>query len=300
MSDGKTLWLYDRLQKKRVAEQIFERQQMEFFYGHPVGNLIEKLALSHPWCSKLYGYLRSDPHKAHAQINNFLNTYTIDTSEIRKEIHEFKSFQEFFTRELKPEARPMPTDPSLLISPADARLLVFDLRQDRLIPIKGQSYRLLELLGNRSLAQQFSHGLACVFRLAPVDYHRFGYIDDGHHGPHVRLGHRLHSVHPWSLRSGRSVFTENIREYTVLHTRHFGAVIHMDVGALLVGRMVQHFYQGGSFARGQEKGYFELGGSTTILLFEANRVIIDSDIREASQQGIESLVKYRSAIGRRL
>ncbi|PKL75573.1 MAG: phosphatidylserine decarboxylase, partial [Candidatus Melainabacteria bacterium HGW-Melainabacteria-1] len=169
---------------------------MDFYYGHPLGRLIERGLISQPMVSALYGWLRRRPSSAAAQIKAFVETYGLDTRELALELKDFKSFQDFFVRELKAGARPLPDDSESLISAADARLLAYPLHAERLLPVKGRSYSLFELLRNRSLARQFEHGLALIYRLAPVDYHRFCYIDTGWHGPHVRLGHKLHSVHP--------------------------------------------------------------------------------------------------------
>lgn len=297
---GPALPLYNRHSGKVESEQVFKAKQMAFFYGHPLGRLLERRLLCRPLISKLYRWLHSRPDQAQAQIQEFVTQYGLELSELTQPLEAFKSFQDFFIRQLKAEARPLPADPSALIAPADARLLAYALKGETLLTLKGRSYSLFQLLRNRSLAQQFAQGWALVYRLAPVDYHRFAYIDKGWHGPHVRLPGVLHSVHPFSLQTGLAVFSENQREYTLLHTERFGPVLHLDVGALLVGRMVQHFFKGTRFERGQEKGYFELGGSTIIQLFMPERIRLDPDILDFSAQGIETLVQYASTVGRAL
>lgn len=290
--------LYNRQNGQMETEQIFEQQQMDFFYGHPLGSMIERHLLCRPIISDLYRMLRSRPLKAQAQIQDFVQTYNINLDELEQPLKAFKTFQEFFIRRLKPETRPVSKPSQCLIAPADARLLIHPLVEEILIPVKGAQYSLLQLLKNRALAHQFAQGYAFIYRLAPVDYHRFCYIDTGHHGPHTRISGVLHSVNPLSLQTGRAVFAENQREYCLLKTQHFGPVVHMDVGALLVGRIKQAFFMGTEFERGQEKGYFELGGSTIIQFFMPDRIRPDQDILKASAQGIESLVYYGSSVGR--
>jgi phosphatidylserine decarboxylase len=95
------------------------------------------------------------------------------------------------------------------------------------------------------------------------------------------------------------VFTENQREYCLLKTKNFGDVIHLDVGATSVGRIVQHHRAGGSFERGEEKGYYEFGGSTSMLLLRSGMVTMDQDITEYSARGIETIVRYGERIGER-
>ncbi len=96
-----------------------------------------------------------------------------------------------------------------------------------------------------------------------------------------------------------AVFTQNVREYCVMDTAHFGEVIHVDVGALTVGRITQHHRCGHQAKRGEEKGYFQLGGSSILLLFQAGQVRIDDDILNYSQQDIETRVRLGEVIGKR-
>ncbi|HEY9841166.1 MAG TPA: phosphatidylserine decarboxylase, partial [Candidatus Obscuribacterales bacterium] len=213
-----TIQLYDRQTRSLTSEQVFEQGQMDFFYGQPLGRWLEQMLLSRRPVSWLYGRLRERRPAAARQIHAFVTTYGIDTAELVKNPDEFQTFQDFFVRELRPGARPLPPDPALLISPADARMLAQPLAGEHLLMVKGRGYTLFELLRNRSLAQQFAGGTALIYRLAPVDYHRFCYIDACRHGPHQRLGKRLHSVNPLALRTGLAVFGENRREYTLLHT----------------------------------------------------------------------------------
>lgn len=296
---GEPIWLYNRQSGQLETEQVYAQSSMDFLYGTRRGRLLERWLVSQRPVSWLYGRLRERPDPGQKAIRAFVEQYNIDLEELAQPLESFVSFQEFFVRHLRPGARPLPSDPHALMACADARLLALPLKRECLLPVKGRALNLDELLRNRSLAQQFSGGLALVFRLAPVDYHRFGYLDDGHHGPHVRLHGRLHSVSPLALRSGLPVWRENEREYTLLHTRHFGPVLHLDVGALLVGRIVQQQPSGGDFVRGQEKGYFEWGGSTVIQLLMPGRVQLDNDLLEMSTRGIETRVRYGMVIGRK-
>jgi phosphatidylserine decarboxylase len=164
--------------------------------------------------------------------------------------------------------------------------------------VKGKPFTLAELLCDAALAQRYVNGLCFIFRLAPVDYHRFGYIDDGEQGSVRVINGYYRSVNPLALWKNTNIFPENQREVCELHTRHFGNVLHVDVGATAVGRIIQHQREGGPMQRGAEKGYFEFGGSTSILLFEAGRVQPDEDIAKHSKQGIETIVRYGERVGR--
>ena len=294
-----TILLYSRAHGGLVEEQVFERSVMTFFYGSRPGLLLAELLLKRRWFSHLYGAL-----KAHAwsrrQIDGFVRQYRIDLSEVELPVQDYRSFNAFFTRRLKPGARPLPTDCNLLASPADARVLAWEIRDGMVMPVKGRAFSVAQLLGDAQLAHDYRGGACCVLRLAPADYHRFVHIDDGVQGPVRRIDGFLHSVSPLALRTMLAVFTGNVRELCHIESERFGELIQVDVGALVVGRIVQHQRLGGPVSRGQEKGYFEFGGSTIILLFKAGAVEFDPDIRHYSMQAIETLVLQGERIGRSL
>jgi phosphatidylserine decarboxylase len=101
-----------------------------------------------------------------------------------------------------------------------------------------------------------------------------------------------------AIRSSLKIFQKNYREYCILKTKNFGDVIEIEVGALLVGKIHQNLRGGGRFFRGQEKGYFEFGASTIVMVFKPPVVVIDEDVAEYSKRGIETRVQYGSAIGK--
>ncbi len=149
------------------------------------------------------------------------------------------------------------------------------------------------------LSAEYLDGWCFIYRLAPSDYHRFGYIDDGRQDPVVKINGVLHSVNPVALNAVAGLMSKNYRELTILHTKNFGAVVHIEVGALFVGKIVQQHNGAHSFVRGEEKGWFEFGGSTIIQLFKKDAVIPDTDILEQSGEGIETLVKIGEKVGKK-
>src|SRR5262249_28735523 len=180
---------------------------------------------------------------------------------------------------------------------ADCRFSAYPIREDTIYPVKARSFTVAQLVGDEEIAARYVGGLCLIFRLAPVDYHRFGYVDDCEQSPVKAINGFYRSVHPLSLRRMKAVFTENRREYCSLKTANFGDVVHIDVGATGVGRIIQNHPGGGNFARGEEKGYFEFGGSTVILLLKSGAAKIDDDILEYSGRGIETIVRYGEKIG---
>ena len=232
-----------------------------------------------------------------AKIRSFVESHGVNLSEIERPIESFNSFNEFFIRRLKPSARPIDRNPVSLISIADCRLSAYPILEDAVYPVKAGYLSIARLVGDEEIAAGYAGGLCLIFRLAPVDYHRFGYVDDCEQSPVVAMGGFYRSVHPLSLRRMKAVFTENRRDCCILKTANFGEVLHIDVGATGVGRIVQHHPGGGRFTRGEEKGYFEFGGSTVILLLKPGAAKIDDDIAEYSGRGIETIVRYGEKIG---
>ncbi len=290
--------LYNRITKSIEEETIFEKGVMDFLFGSKLGFLASELFLKRKFATDLYARRMHAP-ASRPRIRAFIENYGIDINEIERPVDSYGSFNEFFIRKLKPEARPIDRDPDHLISVADCRLSVHSISERGVLPVKAKSFTVAELVGNESLAKKYTGGLCLIFRLAPVDYHRFCFVDDCEQSPVQKIRGVYRSVHPFSLQRMKAVFTENQREYCLLKTVNFGELIHIDVGATAVGRIVQIAPNGGRFRRGEEKGYFEFGGSTCILLLPPNAATIDEDIMTHASQGIETIVRYGERIGRK-
>jgi phosphatidylserine decarboxylase len=120
-------------------------------------------------------------------------------------------------------------------------------------------------------------------------------VADGEKEENVPIPGVLHTVNPIA-NDYYPIYKENSREYSLLHTAVFGDIVMMEVGALLVGKIVNHHGKA-KVVRGQEKGYFQFGGSTVVLLLKKGSVSVDPDILENSRQGIETVVKIGEKIG---
>jgi len=289
--------VYNRARKVLEEEEVLGRRLTNLFYGTYLGRCFCSLFLTWRPLSKLYGCLQNRSRSAR-KIDRFIEKCHINTDEIEAPSGGYRCFNDFFTRKVKAESRSIHPDPKILISPADGRLLVYPVQDGAVYPVKGVTFTVEELIADRSAASTYKGGLCLIFRLAPLDYHRFCYIDDGEHGPVNSIGGNLHSVNPIAIRSNLKIFQKNYREYCILKTKNFGDVIQIEVGALLVGKIHQNLRRGGRFSRGQEKGYFEFGASTIVMAFEPLTASIDEDITQYSRRGIETLVQYGSAIGK--
>lgn len=228
-------------------------------------------------------------------IGPFIKANAIDMSEYPD--RPYKSFNDFFCRSIKPELRPVDMDPDHLIAPCDGLLSAWKINQDLVLSVKQCPYTLTSLLKNAALARRYRDGVCLVFRLCVNNYHRYIYADSGQKTRNVFIPGVLHTVRPAALEE-ISVFRENCREYTLIRSRTFDDIVQMEVGAMLVGRITNHT-QKGMAERGQEKGYFEYGGSTIILLLKKDQVSLLPEILRNSEQGIETPVKLGRMIGTR-
>lgn len=279
-------------------EPVFNEAWLRFMYYTPIGAMVRHAVLRSRLFSELYGRLNRSQRSA-KKIQKFIRTYAIDTGDLDRPIESFRSFNDFFTRRLRDGARPIDPSPARLISPADARVIKYELKKNTIFPVKGRSFSLDALLERPDVAQDFVDGTVIVLRLAPFDYHRFCYIDDARVGSAWTAGRLYEAVHPYAIWARAKSFTINVRDCCLLHTRHFGDVLHVDVGALGVGAITQFDQSGSSVSRGQEKGLFALGGSTIVLVFKRNAIVMDADIEENSTRHIETLVRYGEGIGSR-
>ena len=282
-----------------VDETIESERMLRWLFEDPIGHVVMRAVVNHKPFHTFYGCLK-DSARSRAEIPGFIARHGIDMQEAeREDPGSYRSFNDFFTRTLKAGARPFPDEPHRLGSPAEGKVLVYPtLGADMRMPVKGMSLGAAALLADAELARRFEGGAALVVRLAPYDYHRFHFPDDGTAGvPRLIPGEYL-SVNPISLARYPDGFCRNTRAVTLIATRHFGEIAYVEVGATTVGTIVQTHQPGTPVARGGEKGYFRYGGSTVVLLFEPGRVVFDPDLVADSAAGLEVQVKAGSGIAR--
>lgn len=264
---------------------------LDWMYGTAPGRALTGL-LVRPWVSRTAGKLL-DSKLSKAAIEPFKKKNHIDMSDFAP--REYVSFNDFFTRPLRENARPVDGNPDTLTAPCDSKLSVYPITETAKFRIKGVDYTVEELLRSHSLAQKFEGGTLLLFRLTVGDYHRYAYIDDGYVGHNVRIPGIYHTVNPAAC-SRLPVYRENTREYCLLESRNFGTVLQMEVGATMVGRIVNSSGEK-QVQRGEEKGRFEFGGSTVIVLLQKDAAVLDDDLWENTRQEVETVVKLGEKIG---
>ncbi len=276
--------------RKKIKIDINPKGSLHFLYDTILGRCILKI-LTLPVISKIVG----------AFMNSRLSIPLIDRFILKNNINmneyeniKYKSYNEFFTRKILKEKREVSMIPNYFISPCDAKLTAYKVDSNLLFSIKGTTYSIPELLKNDKLANKYSNGTLLIFRLSVDDYHRYCYIDNGSKDANTYIKGILHTVQPIALKK-YNIYKTNCREYTVLHTEHFGDVIQVEVGAMMVGK-IKNLHDKHTFTKGDEKGYFEFGGSTICLIIN-NDIIIDDEIWNNTNAGYETYVKYGERIG---
>lgn len=289
----------DRRTGEIVAELLLHETAQQWIYGWPLGFRLFNLLLNNSVFCRLYGRMQ-DSGRSRRKIAEFIKKYGIDVAEIERPPETYQNFNEFFTRRLKPGARPFVSDPNVLCSPADGKVLVYSrLNAESRIPVKGSSVTIEALLASRTGVEPYCGGAALIVRLAPYDYHRFHFPDSGEAGAARTVPGRYCVVHPVALERVPDAFIRNKRTVTEFASDRFGRIACVEVAGFAVGRIVQT-YTPGRVDRGQEKGYFQFGGSTLVLLFEPGAIQFDEDLVRDSACGLEVHVQAGSGIGSRV
>lgn len=265
---------------------------LAFLYKTLTGRILLKIAIN-PLFSDVFRLYFDSPLSV-PLIKPFVRRHRINAEEYEKK--RYLSFNDFFKRKIATGKRKIDRVDSHLISPCDGALSAYEIKEESVFQIKGSQYHVADLLQNHELAKRYSNGTCLIFRLTPADYHRYCYIDHGKKGNNRTIAGKLHTVRKIAM-ARYHVYKQNAREYTVLDTRNFGHVIQVEVGALLIGRITNH-HSNHNFERGEEKGMFEFGGSTIVLLLEANTACIDDEIIINTLAGRETHVKLGEKIGK--
>ncbi|RYD31335.1 MAG: phosphatidylserine decarboxylase [Verrucomicrobiaceae bacterium] len=275
---------FNRYTGKIEEEQIYGERALRFAYQTPPGRVALSWAVKRAWFSRWYGQ-RMDRWKTSLLINPFIEKYKLDPEEFALPPSKYHTFNEFFYRKLKPEARPIDSDPASVVFPADGRHLGFQrISEVEAVFVKGQRFNLSALLGSGELAERYADGTLVLSRLCPVDYHRFHFSTGGTPVSPKLINGPLYSVSPIALKRNLSYLWQNKRVLTVIRTTQLGEVIQMEIGATNVGSIVQTAVPYQPVTKGAEKGYFRFGGSSTITLFEPGKVTLASDLLEQTAQ----------------
>ncbi|MCH9626301.1 MAG: Phosphatidylserine decarboxylase proenzyme [Chlamydiales bacterium] len=289
----KKIYYIDRQTGEKKQERVYYEKTLHFLYGSALGRFFTNIIAHIPFFSQLFGWWQSTRWTRH-KIAPFIQKYGVKTEEFAEPATSFTSFNAFFVRKLKKQARPISSG---AILPADGRYLVYPNCEtvDGFV-IKGKKFSLKKLIGNADLANKYAKGALVIARLCPSDYHRFHFpLTCTPSAPRLING-PLYSVNPIALQQNLEIFSENKRVITSLETERHGKVLFIEVGATNVGSIHQTYIPNQTYQKGDEKGFFSFGGSSILLLFETSAIQFADDLIKNSAQHIETLCLFGQSL----
>ena len=289
MGEDKTIQCVDR-SGQEVKLNNHQSGLFRFLYDCSAGGFVLH-GITHPLPSKLVGWFLNSGASKHL-IPSFIRRNDIDVREFEEVPYD--SFNEFFYRKIKAGERELDSSERSIVSPCDGKIQIFPINEDSRFEIKGLPYTIATLLRDAELAERYQGGTLMLIRLSVDDYHRYSYPVSGREKGSVKIKGRFHTVNPFAAER-RAIYCENSREYSLIDTESIGTVLMMQVGALMVGKIVNK-HAVGSVTRGEEKGYFRFGASSIVLCFEKDKIIPDADIVENTEKGIETKVRLGEKI----
>ena len=282
-----------RSRNNKETKIIESSKTLNFLYDNLFGRVVLKLFTT-KFISNIIGMYMNSSLSKH-KIKSFIKENSIDMSEY--EDKKYSSYNDFFTRKILKSKRKIDLDKSSFISPCDSKLSVYKISDELTFNIKDSWYSIDSLVEN-NIMDEYNDGYLLIFRLSTDDYHRYCYIDSGSKTKNYHIKGIYHTVQPIALKH-YNFFKTNTREYTILNTDNFDKVLHVEIGAMGVGR-IKNYHEEYRFKKGEEKGYFEFGGSTICLIVKKNIIDIDKDIMDNSKEGIETIVKYGEKIAKKI
>lgn len=275
---------YYNLKTNKYIEIEENNRGLNFLYSNVFGRIILKIVISKP-IRNIYNKYMTSKYSL-KKIDKFIKNNNINMDEYQEE--NYKSFNDFFIRKIKDDKRKVSKG---LFAIADSKLSVYKIDDNSSFKVKNSIYTIDELL--QSDGSSFKDGYALIFRLCVDDYHHYVYPDDGEVLSNKHINGVLHTVQPLAFKKYK-VFSENDREVTFLNTKKYGEMAYIEVGAMMIGKIVNEEVT--KFKRGEEKGHFEFGGSTVILLFKKDQIKINKKIIENSKKEIETIVKLGDSL----
>lgn len=287
-----TIEFIDRKSGSRCRETVYGDSYIKLLYGNTwvsrlCAPILLPLVATTSLFSRLYGYFQS-LSSSKRKILPFIKKFDVDVKEFQKNPEEFSSFNDFFTRKLQPEARPIDKLHESAIIPADGRYLFYpDIKNCDGFVVKGKKFDLKQFLQNEQLAEEYENGSMVLARLCPSDYHRYHFPCNGIPQPSHLIDGYLYSVNPTAIKNRIEIFCENKRRYCEYYTKLFGKIVIVEVGATCVGTIHETYTPLKLYEKGDEMGYFSFGGSSLVLLFPQNTITFDADLLKASASHTE-------------
>lgn len=276
---------YNRYTQSLEQESVYGEPFIKWAYGHPLGKATSKLLLKRSFFSRWYGRRMAAP-SSRKKVLSFIQKYSINMDDFALKAEDYPTFNDFFYRRLSPNARSIHTHH--VVFPADGRHMGFQNIADiKNVYVKGQNFDLKTLLNSDALFERYKNGTLILSRLCPVDYHRFHFPVNGIPSSPFLINGTLDSVNPFALRRNLRILSQNKRMLTSIQTSNLGTVLMIEIGAVCVGSIIQTFVPNNPVCKGDEKGYFQFGGSSTMLLFEPEKIQLAEDLVHHTSKGHE-------------
>jgi phosphatidylserine decarboxylase len=299
MSTRVSVTYCDRGRRKLLSEEIYAHGFLSWSYNTRLGKLATDLLLRQKIVSRLYGWYHRQPW-SRRRIESFCQRMSVNTGELLCPLSAYASFNDFFTRKIDLSQRTLCGDPDVCIAPADGKVLAYpSVDPDKIFRIKRSPFNLRSFLADDKLAERFAFGSMVVGRLCLSDYHHFHFPDSGVPQRAVSIKGKYYAVGPYALDWLIPFYTENHRMLTLFDSDHFGQMAIVEIGAFTVGSIQQRYSPGMSVSRGAEKGGFELGGSTVVLLFQKGKIELDQDLCINTEKEIETYLHLGESVGRK-
>ena len=320
--------IIERKTGRLIQEEEYGQKAIYFLYHHFLGRLLLKMIFARPYFSFLRG-LYYNSFLSKKDIASFVEKYGLSKELLKKR---YQSFGDFFSRKEAVYLREAGKENTKengeawkekiqgklpFYASASGKALAYRIDEEgRLIlppgvqkegagkkenfhflplEIKGNFYSIEKILKARC-PEFLKGGTLLVFRLSLPDYHRYIFPAEGKRLRTKQIKGRLDSVRKEAAHF--KAFSENKREVSLLELTGMGKILHVEVGAMLVGHIHNHSANQlpFRFAAGEEKGYFSLGGSTIVELLN-EKIVIDEDLFENTKKGLETKLKIGERIG---
>ncbi len=311
----------DRESGRVLAERLYADQLLRWIYAAPweSGSWVLR-AVTSPHTSQILSLLNYDLPGGSGLwgIDRFVRQLGVDLDECIEPADRLKSPRKIFERRIRYwEVRPMEDQPECIVSPCDARLLLGSIASGSSLFLKGKFFDFEELFGSdhRKWLEAFQGGDYAICRLTPDKYHYNHMPVSGVVRDIYEVHGRYHSCNPGSVVAIETPYSKNVRTVTVVDTdvaegTGVGLVALIEIVALMIGKIDQCYsareYEeplsvkaGMLLKKGQPKSLYRPGSSTTVVMFQAERVHFCDDLmRNMARTDVES--RFSSGFGRSL
>jgi phosphatidylserine decarboxylase len=298
MKENFDITYYDRASGVFMSERVYARAFLFWSYNTSLGQFTTNLLLRQRLMSRLYGWFHKQ-RWSRRRIQSFVQKMKVNVDDLVCPLDDFTDFNSFFTRDIDLSKRPINQDPRVCVAPTDGKVLAYPfVGIDTTFRVKRGIFNLRRFLQDDFLAKKYAGGSMVISRLCLPDYHHFHFPDSGIPSRAQSIRGKYYAVGPYALRTLIPFYTENHRMMTLFNSDHFGQVTMIEVGAFTVGSIKQRYRDDEHVPKGARKGFFELGGSTVVLLFRRGAIQLDEDLCSKTQQDLETYVRLGESIGK--